>query len=356
LIEALSGGGELARLDNLSYRDRDGVVRHNELAPLDPDLDQWPDPDWSLVDGHEGAAGQRFGPGRVVPILTSRGPRYRSVERVRAEMARYDLDHTTFSFLDEDLAASPRRTRALLAAIRSLPGRTTWTARVRADVARDEALLDEMAASGAETFHIALESVNRDRLRRQRSGQALEQLTENLRRIRKRNIAIHGVFVLGRDGDTFDTPEHTLAFARQHELATVQFQLLTPLPGSRTFARLEAEGRLLFHDWSLYDGHHVVFRPRAVTPRELQRWQLWGHENFYGAGMVARSLWRGQLHRAAVAMDARRSQHHWIQANAGYLEALERLSAPRIRERDIPFRREFPELRSQISRASQLAG
>ena len=117
-----------------------------------------------------------------------------------------------------------------------------------------------------------------------------------------RGIDVHGMFVFGFDTDSFDTPERTLAFAQRHDINTLQFLLLTPLPGSRTYAQMEAEGRLLFRDWSLYDAHHVCFRPTAVTPRELQRWQLWGHEHFYSAGMVARSLWQRRFTRAAVAL------------------------------------------------------
>lgn len=373
LIAALREGGELSLLDNLSYRDRDGVVRHNAMAPLDPDLDQWPDPDWSLVDGFEGTAGNVIGTKRIVPIQTSRGcpydcafcsvtttfgrkMRYRSVERVQAEMARNDLANTLFFFYDDNFAASPRRTRELLAAIRGLPQETCWSAQVRADVARDEALLDEMAACGARTFYIGLESVNQASLESQLKRQDLDQVSVHLRRITQRGIDVHGMFVLGFDTDTYDTPERTLSFAREHDINTVQFLILTPLPGSRTYDELEAAGRLLFHDWSLYDAHHVCFRPKTVTPRELQRWQLWGHEHFYSGGMIARSVWDRRFIRAAVGVYARRMQNNWIKDNAAYLQELERLSSPKVHELEIPFRREFPELHSEIARRAQLAG
>jgi hypothetical protein len=33
--------------------------------------------------------------------------------------------------------------------------------------------------------------------------------------------------------------------------------------------------------WNLYDGQHVVFKPRQMTPDELQRETLRGYQRFY---------------------------------------------------------------------------
>jgi len=42
-----------------------------------------------------------------------------------------------------------------------------------------------------------------------------------------------------------------------------------PFPATALFRRLKAEHRILTEDWSLYDGQHVVFEPRNMTPDEL---------------------------------------------------------------------------------------
>jgi hypothetical protein len=41
-------------------------------------------------------------------------------------------------------------------------------------------------------------------------------------------------------------------------------------PGTPAFARLEAEGRILHRNWSYYDTDHAVFRPRHMTPEQLE--------------------------------------------------------------------------------------
>jgi len=38
---------------------------------------------------------------------------------------------------------------------------------------------------------------------------------------------------------------------------------------------LQAEGRLLDSEWSLYDLHHVCFKPAHMTPDELQNGYYW---------------------------------------------------------------------------------
>ena len=83
---------------------------------------------------------------------------------------------------------------------------------------------------------------------------------------------------LGEDGMrlhnwAFDDPsvfDRTVEFAVENKLLTASLHVLTPIPGTQAFARLEAEGRLLHHNWDLYDTNHAVFRPRRMTPEQLE--------------------------------------------------------------------------------------
>ena len=58
---------------------------------------------------------------------------------------------------------------------------------------------------------------------------------------------------------------------------------MTPLPGTRQTAQLQAEGRIFTKNWSLYDGHHVVFWPKNMTPFELQDAVLRAQRRFFTA-------------------------------------------------------------------------
>ncbi len=341
LIEALEQGTGLDRVAGLSYR-RKGVTHHIPQAPFERDLDLWPDPDLNLINTTR--ARSMLGLRSYVPLMTSRGcphdcsfctvtttfgrkMRYRSVDRVLNEVAQHDLRRTGFFIYDDNLTANRRRARELLDGFCDLPHRPVWMAQVRADMARDTDLLDHMARAGCSMVFIGLESVNEESLKSTKKRQTLEEVREHVRRIRARGISVHGMFVFGFDTDGPGTMERTVRFAREAGLYSVQFLILTPLPGTRLTDELEAEGRVLHHDWSKYDAHHVCFQPTQVTPSELQRWQMEGHRRFYSAGHALRHLRHRDVAGALVGLYAARINQEWRRHNTAYLESLKRLSA-----------------------------
>jgi radical SAM superfamily enzyme YgiQ (UPF0313 family) len=338
LLRALQGEGELVAVPNLSWRDGERVV-HNPLAALQPDLDRWPTPDLGLVEGF--GAMNLLGMRKIVPVQTSRGcphdcsfcsvtttfgrrMRYRSIERIREELLRYDLDKSMIFFYDDNFAASPKRAREVVAMLRSLPGKLHWSAQVRADIARDPELLQEMREAGCIQFYLGLESVNQESLDAADKQQDLERTREHIRRIHAAGIRVHGMFVFGFDTDGDGTLERTVAFARELALSTVQFLILTPLPGSRTYRELEAQGRLLSRDWARYDAHHVNFQPVGTSPMELQRWQIEGHRRYY---RLWPTLLRWSIRDLIIAVYAQRINTQWQVDNAAYMTWLEELDS-----------------------------
>ena len=79
--------------------------------------------------------------------------------------------------------------------------------------------------------------------------------------------------------------EKMVKFCHEMKLDSAQFAILHPLPGSRLYNILDSENRIFTKDWSLYDGTHVVFKPKRMHPLELQEKFFWAWKKFY-------SLWR----------------------------------------------------------------
>ena len=340
LIDAIVRGQGFETVPNLSYRDA-GTIVHRPTATPVKDLDEWPDPDLRLVDRFSSTSLLRHR--TFVPIQTSRGcphdcsfctvtstfgrtMRYRSVDRVIAEMGGYNLKKSSFFFYDDNFTADHRRTRELLRGFDSLPRTPRWSAQVRADVAKDEDLLDRMAATGCKTLYIGLESINQESLASTNKRQRIEDVELHLRRIRSRHINVHGMFVFGFDTDLPGTMERTVAFAKRHGLFSVQLMILTPLPGSRLAAEMQDSGRVLHQNWSQYDAHHVCFQPANISPSELQDWQIQGHRYFYSLGRLAGCLFRGNLAGVMITLYAAALNRKWRRSKALYLEELRRLS------------------------------
>jgi radical SAM superfamily enzyme YgiQ (UPF0313 family) len=89
------------------------------------------------------------------------------------------------------------------------------------------------------------------------------------------------MFMFGSDPDTKEIFDTTTRFARECRIDTVQYNVLTPLPGTRFFKRVIEEGRLLHRQWDYFDGLHVVFQPKNMSPEELQRGMIACFSDFY---------------------------------------------------------------------------
>lgn len=276
-----------------------GVVEQRIKAPFVygrpvQNLDSLPEPDFSLVKGFRS-------PSLIIPISTSRGCpfdcsfcsvtkifgrkyRFRSAESVMKELKSRNTNQ--FFFCDDNFTAHPRRTRKLLNLM--LKNRIrNWVCQVRCDIAKDNDLLDLMAKAGCSVVCVGFESVNQRSLKAYDKRQTVEEIINAIRSFRKRRIKIHGMFVLGGDDDGKKTIWDTLKFAIKQRIDTVQMMILTPFPGTRVYEKLETQKRIFTKDWSLYDGQHIVFKPKLLSAKEFQLNVVQAHSKFYN---IFRSL------------------------------------------------------------------
>ena len=89
------------------------------------------------------------------------------------------------------------------------------------------------------------------------------------------------MFMLGSDSDEKEIFRSTSDFCRESGMTSVQYLILTPLPGTVFYRKIEKEGRLLHKNWEFYDALHVVFMPKNLTPAELQQGMIDCFSEFY---------------------------------------------------------------------------
>ena len=71
----------------------------------------------------------------------------------------------------------------------------------------------------------------------------------------------------------YDTRESLLTLPEQAEylgVNLVRYAILTPVPGSELYNRLNAEGRIITTDWTKYTQNKAVFQPKNMAPQELE--------------------------------------------------------------------------------------
>lgn len=297
LVRAIEAGETPEDIPGVSFWNENCQV-HNDLTNTPVDMDTLPTPDLSLLAN----SSSMFS----TPVMTSRGCpynctfccvtevfgrryRHRSTESILEELTRYRGKN--IFFCDDNFAAKPELTKELLRGmIKNDINLKRWGAQVRVDAARDDELLSLMKNSGCGIVYIGFESINPATLKGYNKQQTVEDIEEAIRRFHDYGIRIHGMFVFGADTDTVDTIRETARFALRSRIDSIQFMTLTPFPNTSFYDKLEAEGRILTRDWSLYDGHHTVFQPALLSPEELQYETIEAMKSFYSLKNILQNL------------------------------------------------------------------
>lgn len=336
LLEMLEGLRAPGDVEGLSFRAQDGI-QHNPLPARMTDMDSVPIADFSLVAGIE-----RWFHRGIIPIQTSRGcphhcrfcsvtpmfghrMRYASHERVAEELERRRGFGNAMFIYDDNFCASPRRTKELLDYLLSrgvfLP---EWSAQVSVRAARDEEMLALMARAGCRVVYVGFESIQDESLKLFRKRQNQDDIRAAVRAFHRHGIRVHGMFITGSDTDTVENIRATARFAVEEDIETVQFLVLTPLPGTPVFAEMEKDGRILSRDWSLYDAHHAVFAPRRMSPATLMKESMDGMARVYAWPRTLGLLLRGKLQRAVIRSYAANQVRRWRRENRALLKKARR--------------------------------
>jgi radical SAM superfamily enzyme YgiQ (UPF0313 family) len=233
--------------------------------------------------------------------MFSQKMRYRSIDpndpaSVIAEMKMLQSQKmSSVFFYDDNFNAYNKRTKEFLEnMIRADVVPRAWTAQVRAtEIVRDRELLKLMQRTNCIMLYLGLESVNPQTLIEYNKKQSVEQIVEAIKILKEYNIRAHGMFVFGADEDTPESLRMTADFAIKNDISSVQFMILTPLPGTRYFEQLHEQGRIFDYDWSRYDAHHTVYHPKNMSPFELQYETFEAMRRVYGWNRIASPMLQG---------------------------------------------------------------
>jgi len=219
------------------------------------------------------------------------GPNYyeaRPIQQIERELETIN-DGLVF-FLDDNLLANRQHARALFDVLRG--SGIVWQAAGSLDVTRDTGYLDEAYDAGCRSLFVGFESISPENMRgNNKPVNATTNYLDACRRFHDSGIMINGSFVFGFDCDGPDVFERTVEFAVKGKILTATFHILTPLPGTRAFERLDDDGRILHRKWEYYDTDHAVFRPLHMTPEQLES----GHKRAYREFLTYSSILRRSL-------------------------------------------------------------
>ncbi|HPA20491.1 MAG TPA: hopanoid biosynthesis associated radical SAM protein HpnJ [Verrucomicrobiae bacterium] len=258
----VADGRPFEDIKGLSYRDREGQVRHNPDRELLADMDDLP----SVADvyrrdldigryyiGYLLHPYISFYTGRGCPARCSfclwpqtiGGHQYRvrSSGTVVNEVRRMkDIfpEVKEFFFDDDTFTANLPRAREIASGLAELG--VTWSCNSRANLTHDN--IRFLKDRGLRLLLVGYESGNGEILRNIKKGLTLGEMRAFTRDCRKAGVTIHGTFIIGLPGETPDTIEESIRFAMDLDVFSIQVSLAAPYPGTELFEQAQANGWL----------------------------------------------------------------------------------------------------------------
>jgi radical SAM superfamily enzyme YgiQ (UPF0313 family) len=301
-------------------------------APVDvfgqerkPSLKQYPVIPWDKIDLHQFNLLPKvvypllkkvgWGTFRIIPVESGRGCpygcefctvtgffgdsiRFRTNESVVNELlllkarARKEKGQMAVFFIDDNFAINVKRTKSLLRDIIAANAQVHWVAQISANLLRDEELCDLIAASGGKWVFIGMESIDPTNLKEVNKGfNKPGEYATVLERLAKRNVYAITSFIFGMDNDTVGVAERTLEQVRTWPPGLPIFGLLTPLPATPLYKRLELAGRLTRpKHWLEFIPFAMAHTPLKMTIEEAHAEVKHGWAHAYSPEAVAQAI------------------------------------------------------------------
>jgi radical SAM superfamily enzyme YgiQ (UPF0313 family) len=259
--------------------------------------------------------GEGWGTFRIVPVESGRGCpygcefctvtgffgdsiRFRTNESVVNELlllkarARKEKGQIAVFFIDDNFAINVKRTKSLLRDIIAANAQVHWVAQISANLLRDEELCDLIAASGGKWVFIGMESIDPANLKDVNKGfNKPGEYAAVLERLAKRNVYAITSFIFGMDNDTTGVAERTLEQVRTWPPGLPIFGLLTPLPATPLYKRLEAAGRLTRRKhWQEFIPFAMAHTPLKMSIEEAHAEVKYGWAHSYCPEALAHAV------------------------------------------------------------------
>jgi radical SAM superfamily enzyme YgiQ (UPF0313 family) len=244
------------------------------------------------------------------------GGRSYYTQRVDDALAEIDrLPGRHLYFLDDHLFGNGRFAGALFDGMRGMA--RLWQAAGTVKSVLQPGLLEAAVESGLRSLFVGFETISETNLRDHRKHQNLNKdYAAAIRRLHDLGVMVNASFVFGMDDDDVTVFDRTVDWAVSQGVETATFHILTPYPSTGLYQRIEAEGRLLHHDWDRYDTRHTVFRPARLSPEQLEEGYRRAYREFYRWRNIARGAatkpdWTGRARHFAYSAGWKKFERVW---------------------------------------------
>jgi hopanoid biosynthesis associated radical SAM protein HpnJ len=278
-VRELAEGRDWERIRGISYRARDGAIRHNPPRKILEDMDRLPfvtpvyQRDLKIENyfiGYLRHPYLSFYTGRGCKSRctfclwpqTVGGHRYRTrgVGNVIEEIAwaRSAMPQVKEFFFDDDTFTDDRPRAEAIARELGRIG-VTWSCNAKANVPFETLKL--MRDNGLRLLLVGYESGNQRILHNIKKGMRIDVAKRFTKNCHALGINIHGTFIFGLPGETRETIEETIRFATEINPHSVQVSIAAPYPGTYLYRQALENGWLDHANAELVDSRGVQLAP-----------------------------------------------------------------------------------------------
>ena len=210
--------------------------------------------------------------------------RYRSPERIVAEISQYHL--TNIAFHADTATVNKKQMLAICEGIKSLPWKVRWICNSRVDTV-DLEMLKAMKAAGCWMICFGIESGDDRVLAMNKKEATVADAERAVRWAKQAGLRVWGYFMLGMFGDDLLNMEATITLSKRLRCDIVNYAIAAPYPGTE-WGHIASDRRWLTTDnWDSYDQNvsAIVDQP-GCSHQDVLRMQRRAYLAWYGS-------WRG---------------------------------------------------------------
>ena len=216
-------------------------------------------------------------------LFRARSPR-NVVDEIEMLMKRFAVKEVKFN--DDTFNVDVKRVIDICEEVMRRNIKIPWTCRVDANNLSSD-LLKIMKRAGCWQIGFGIESASPDILKTIKKPMSLEKGRQAVHLAKECGMNVKVSFMFGLPGETAETIQRTIDFAKTILADIVNFHIFIPFPGTELFQTISAGGALLHRNYQHYcqlnlpENMHLPFVPQGLTENQIRKFSSQAYKSFY---------------------------------------------------------------------------